>query len=206
MPKWFEKIEMFDDKEKKLIIEQNEQKIESLKNEIITAENKLKENNNYKSILYTQEKPLEKTVRNILQELINYDLSDFKDEKREDFLIELEHVTFIGEIKGVNSNLKNSHLAQLNLHYAHRRDILKEKNIEENLKPIMVINRFKEYPPEKRKPIDQEQINLAINNYHGTLIITVESLLKLCEKFKNEEITTKEIINRFKNEKGLFKP
>ena len=206
IPDWFDEIEMFDDEKQKNTITKSKKEIKKFNEIINNAEEKLKENNYYKSILYTQDKPLEKTVRNILQEILQYNLSDFKDEKRADFLIVLDDITFIGEIKGVNSNLKNSHLAQLNVHYENRKDLLKEKNIDENLKPIIVINRFKKYPPEKRKPIDEEQINLAINKYNNTLIITVECLLVLYEQYKNQEITTEEIKNKFKDEKGLFKP
>ena len=41
---------------------------------------------------------------------------------------------------------------------------------------------------------------------YGTLIITSLNFLELYEKFKNDEITTGEIKNRFKDEIGLFKP
>ena len=72
----------------------------------------------------------------------------------------------------------------------------------ENLKPLMIINRFREYPPEKRKPIDKEQIKFAIEKYEHTLIITVENLLQLFEQFKEGKITTDEIIEKLKKEEG----
>lgn len=200
IPEWFEEIEMFDDSKQKKLIEKNNSQINKLYSEIDIANEKLEKNNEYKSILYTNGKPLEKTVMIILSEVLKYDLSEFIDENSEDFLVKFEDITFIGEIKGVNSNLKNKHLAQLNIHLEKRRDEV----TGEYLKPLMIINRFKEYPPEKRKPIDKEQITFAIEKYEHTLIITVEMLLKLYQQFLEEKITTEEIIEKFKENEGLF--
>lgn len=201
IPNWFNEISMFDDNKQKKIIEKNNNQINKLKKENKKAENKLKLNKQYESILYKQGKPLEKSVRKILGKLLNYDLN-FKEKFNEDFLIELDDVTFIGEIKGVKSNLNNSHLAQLNLNYENK----KVNNSNTTFKQLMIINRFREYPPKLRKPIEEEQILMAKNNYNGILIITVESLLKVFEKFCDEEITSNKIIERFKNEDGLFEP
>lgn len=192
---------MFDDSKQKEIINENYSQIDKLCSEIEIAKEKLEKNNEYKSILYKQGKPLEKTVLKILGELLNHNLSKFIDEKREDFLIELNDVTFVGEIKGVKTNLKNKHLAQLNIHLEKRREKIKD----ENLKPIIIINRFRDVHPDEREPIDEEQINFAINKYEHTLIITVEDLLKLYEEFKVKKIDSEEICGRFKNEEGLFK-
>lgn len=205
IPDWFYDEEWFDDKKQREIIINNNKKIEELSKEINSAENQLKTNDKYKSILYKNGKSLEKTVRFILQRLLDYDLSNFKDEKKEDFLIELENVTFIGEIKGVNSNLKSSHLSELDLHYTKRVEYTKDNSIEENLKPLIIVNRFRQYPPKERRKIEEEQINNAINKYEHILIITVESLLHLFEKFNKKEIKSDEIIERFSNEYGLFK-
>ena len=126
-PDWFEEIEMFDDEKQKKLISKNKSQINELNSKIDVANEKLRINNEYKSILYTNGKYLEKTVLKILGELLNEDLSKFIDEKREDFLIKYDNVTFVGEIKGVNSNLKNKHLAQLNINLEKRRDEVGEK-------------------------------------------------------------------------------
>ncbi|ALT69319.1 hypothetical protein [Methanobrevibacter millerae] len=200
IPKWFDNIEMFDDKEQKSLIDNNKQQILSLEKEISISETKLQENNYYKSILYEQGKPLEKVVRDILQDMLKKDLSKFKDIGNEDFLIEFPDITFIGEIKGVSRNLINSHLGELNLNYEKRRDL----NNCENLKPLLIINRFRKYSPEKRKPVENEQIELAKTKY-GILIITVESLLEIYDEFKKDNITCEEIKEMFKDEIGLLK-
>ena len=196
---------MFDDKEQKLQIKENEDKIKSLEEDITTAENKLKENNYYKSILYKQGKPLVKVVFKMLEEMLNCDLSKFKDVYKEDFLLEFDDVTFIGEIKGVNSNVKNRHLSQLDDHVSDREDYLKENNLEENIKPLLIENTFIETKPSEREEVDDATIEKAKEKYQS-LIITSIPFLELYQSFKNGEITTEEIKNRFKYEIGLFKP
>lgn len=205
IPDWFDEIEMFDDKEQKLQIKENEDKIKSLEEDITTAENKLKENNYYKSILYKQGKPLVKVVFKMLEEMLNCDLSKFKDVYKEDFLLEFDDVTFIGEIKGVNSNVKNRHLSQLDDHVSDREDYLKENNLEENIKPLLIENTFIETKPSEREEVDDATIEKAKEKYQS-LIITSIPFLELYQSFKKGEITTEEIKNRFKDEIGLFKP
>ena len=199
-PEWFSEVNMFDDLEQKQLIEENTNKINELKAKNENAQNKLDKNNEYKSILYKQSKPLEESVRLILQELLDYDLSDFEDVGHEDFLIEFNDVTFIGEIKGVKRNLTNNHLSELDVHLTRRQDEVED----ENLQPLLIANRFIKRPLDEREPVNHKQIELAENKYK-CLIIDSYELLKLFEKFKKNEITTEEIINRFNDEIGLFK-
>lgn len=198
-PDWFNEINMFDDLDQKQLIEENTDKILELETENKEAQEKLDKNNEYKSILYKQSKPLENAVRSILEELLDYDLSDFKDIGHEDFLIELDDVTFIGEIKGINKNVTTNHLSKLDVHFTRRQDEIKD----ENLQPILIVNRFLDRKPEKREPVNQEQIKLAENKYKCLIIDSLE-LLRLFEKFKNGEIETESIKNRFNEEIGLF--
>ena len=198
-PDWFNEINMFDDLDQKQLIEENTDKILELETENKEAQEKLDKNNEYKSILYKQSKPLENAVRSILEELLDYDLSDFKDIGHEDFLIELDDVTFIGEIKGINKNVTTNHLSKLDVHFTRRQDKIKD----ENLQPILIVNRFLDRKPEKREPVNQEQIKLAENKYKCLIIDSLE-LLILFEKFKNGEIETESIKNRFNEEIGLF--
>ena len=198
-PDWFNEINMFDDLEQKQLIEENTYKIKELETENIEAQEKLHKNNEYKSILYKQSKPLENAVKPILEELLNYDLSNFEDIGHEDFLIELDDVTFIGEIKGIGKNITNNHLSELDVHFTRRQDEVQD----ENLQPILIANRFMNRPPDERDPINHAQIELAKNKYECLIIDSME-LLKLFEKFKNGEIKTEEIKNRFNNEIGLF--
>ena len=128
-----------------------------------------------------------------------YDLSNFKDTGGEDFLIEFDDVTFIGEIKGVKKNITNEHLNKLDLHLTRRQKKVKD----ENLQPLFIANRFINRPPEKREPVNHDQIENATNKYK-ILIIDTYDLLKLFEKFKNGEMTSEKIKNKFNEEIGLF--
>ena len=175
------------------------QKINELEIENKNAQNKLNENNEYKSILYKQTKPLEKIVKQIVGELLNCNLTDSKNIGHEDFLIKFDDVTFIGEIKGTKKNLINTHLSELDVHYSRRKDSI----TGENLKPILIINRFMHISPENRNSINNTQLELAENKYK-CLIIDSYDLLKLFGKFKNNEISTDEIKNKFNAEIGLF--
>lgn len=199
-PDWFDEINMFDDLEQKQLIEENTYKIKELETEKREAQEKLDKNNEYKSILYKQSKPLENAVKPVLEELLEYDLSDFEDIGHEDFLIEFDDVTFIGEIKGIKKNITNNHLSELDVHYTRRQDEIEE----ENLQPIIIANRFINRHPEERDPVNHRQIELAENKYECLIIDSVD-LLKLFEMFKKGEIKTEEIKNRFNNEIGLFK-
>lgn len=200
-PSWFNEVNMFDDFNQKQMIEKNIQKISELEKENKNAQEKLNENNEFKSILYKQSKPLEKIVKQMIEELLNCDLSEFEDVGHEDFLIKYDDVTFIGEIKGTKKNLINTHLSELDVHYSRRKDLIEG----ENLKPILIINRFMHIHPENRNPINHTQIKLAENKYK-CLIIDSYDLLKLFEKFKNNEITTEEIKNKINERVGLFEP
>ena len=199
IPEWFSDINMFDDLSQKKLIEKNKHEIKKLQIKNENAQNKLDENNEYKSILYKQSKPLEESVRKIIGELLEYDLSNFKDTGGEDFLIEFDDVTFIGEIKGVKKNITNEHLNKLDLHLTRRQKKVKD----ENLQPLFIANRFINRPPEKREPVNHDQIENATNKYK-ILIIDTYDLLKLFEKFKNGEMTSEKIKNKFNEEIGLF--
>ena len=200
VPYWFNKINMFDDLNQKRLIEENTNKIHELETKNKEAQEKLDKNNEYKSILYKQSKPLENAVKSIIEELLDYDLSDFEDIGHEDFLIELDDVTFIGEIKGTKKNITNNHLSNLDVHFTRRQGKIKN----ENLQPILIANRFIERPIENREPVNHEQIKCAETKYKCLIIDSLE-LLKLFEKFKKGEIDTEEIKNRFNDEIGLFK-
>ena len=97
---------------------------------------KLKENLRYKSILYSNGDDLVRVVFEILENILDCDLSKFEDIKKEDFLIKKDNYTFIGEIKGVTSNVKNEHISQVDVHYQKYMDKLNEEKIQERVKEL----------------------------------------------------------------------
>lgn len=201
-PKWMEGISFGDDDMQKEFITENIKKIEDAKTEIKKAEEKLEENKKYKSILYTNGEELVEIVFLILEKLLDCDLSNFIDDKKEDFLIKKPQCTFIGEIKGVTSNVKYEHISQTEVHYRKYLDELEEKNAKENVKQLLIMNPFRNKPLEEREPVCSAQIELAIRN--KCLIIETKVLLDVFEKFCNSDITSDKCISVFNKRSGLL--
>lgn len=202
IPQWVKDYQFFDDAHQQELISQSQQKIDDLKNTIDQAQDKINTNLNYKSILYTNGDELVGVVFDILEKALCCNLSDFVDERKEDFLIKKEDVTFIGEIKGITSNVKSEHISQLDVHYQSYSDYLQENNLSEAVKQLLIINPFRTQPLSERKSVHHKQIELAERN--ECLIITTETLLKIFEKFLKQEIASNEIITIFKMKSGLL--
>ena len=202
IPEWLVDLEYFDDSSQKTLIAENEAKIVELNEQIESSKVKIKENLKYKSILITNGSELVKVVFEMLEEMLDYSLADFVDENIEDFLIKKTDVTFIGEIKGVTSNVKSEHISQLDTHYHTYTDKLDEEKIIENVKAILIINPFRTKPLSEREEVHEKQINLAKRN--ESLIITTETFLKLFELYVNGAINSESIMNIFKTKTGLL--
>ena len=142
-------------------------------------------------------------VFEILEQLLDCDLSDFVDEKREDFLIKKESCTLIGEIKGVTSNIKNEHISQVDVHYQGYMGRLQEENLSENMHQLLIMNPFRNKEPSQREPVHEQQIALAERN--GCLLIETITLLHIFEKFLAGSISSEQCIAIFSNHTGLLK-
>lgn len=204
VPEWVLKIQFGDDSKQHTIIAEKEEIIKKAQSAIYEANQKLKENEKYKSILYTNGNELVSVVFQILEKILNCDLSGFHDEKREDFLIKLPKYTFIGEIKGVTSNVKYEHISQLELHYRSYLDDLEEEKSTETVKQLLIINPFRTKPLNEREPVHSAQIDLAIRN--NCLIIETDTLLRVFEKFCNKEINVRQCQDVFASKTGLLRP
>ncbi len=202
IPEWLKTYSILDDEEQNKIIEECNETITEASERIVIANTVLDKNLEYKSILFENGDSLVKHVFWILEELLDYDLSSFIDEKREDFLIKLDDITFIGEIKGVTSNVRSENVTQVELHYQSYMDDLNDKGLSENVKQLLIMNTLRKQPIESREPVHEKQINLAMRN--GCLIITTETLLKLFERFRKEEISTEKIKETLNSKTGLL--
>ena len=202
MPEWVHNIIFLNDEEQKNEIKQNEELIENAKRRIIEANEILDKNMRYKSILYTNSDELVEVVFEILEKILGCDLSGFEDIKKEDFLIKMDNVTFIGEIKGVTSNIKYENISQVELHYRGYLDRLEENGQNENVKQILIMNPFRTKSLDKREPVCEDQIKLAVRN--GCLIIETNTLLRIFEKFCNQEITIQQCVDVFSQKVGLL--
>jgi hypothetical protein len=202
VPEWIINMDFFDDLNQKLLIKEKEDLIKQINETILNAQNCLVRNNRYKSILYTNGEELVTVVFEILEEMLKFDLSEFKDEKKEDFLIPLENVTFIGEIKGVTSNIKSEHISQLDVHYQGYMDKLVENAKNENVKAILIMDHQRTQDIKNRQPVHINQIKLAERN--ESLIVETTTLLKLFEKYVSGMINRDEIIELLATKTGLL--
>ncbi len=201
-PEWLESYQILDDKKQTELIEEHRVKIAKLQQEIDLANERLEDNKKIKSILYTNGDQLVEQVFRILEIVLDCNLFEFIDKKNEDFLIPFQDITFIGEIKGVTSNIKSEHISQLDVHYQGYMDKLQESGTKENVKEILIMNPFRNKPLEERTEVHENQIKLAERN--NCLMIETITLLNIYEKEVDQEIKPSEIKEVFKNEKGLL--
>ena len=201
-PSWIKDFFFANDEEQMNVVTQCEAKIAAAKEEIENANAILKQNLQYKSILYTNGAELVQVVFKILEQLLSCNLSEFVDEGKEDFRIVKENCTFIGEIKGVTSNVKNEHISQVDLHYQSYLDKLNEEGKAEKVNQILIINPFRTKPLNERDPINEHQIKLAERN--GCLIIETVTLLKMFEKFVLGQVSSERCIDIFSQTTGLL--
>lgn len=195
LPEWMEDIRMFNDNEQFEIIQSKEQEISELREKISDAETILKENNRLKSILYTQSDELVEVVFEIFEELLDIDLSGFEDKKIEDMSFEVDGKVFVGEIKGITSNVKTTNLSQLDHHYTL---FMEDKSEYENkeIYRLLIINHQRTKAILDREPIHENQIKSAIEKYK-ILIIETNELLKLLERYRSNILTKVDIIKLF---------
>ncbi len=202
IPDWVRNIKFYNDEQLKKDKNDNLEKIQNLKEENIKLEEQLDKNLEYKSILYTTGDELVQVVMSILDELLDYDSSQFVDEKREDFLIKKEDITFIGEIKGVSSAVANKNVSQLDVHVQSYLDKLQEESTEEKVKGLLIINHQRNKPLEERQEVHEHQRNLATRN--GSLIIETQTLLKIFEEYKKGKLTKEKCKKLFIDNEGLL--
>lgn len=199
LPEWVKEYTFYDDASLKESKKEIEGKIEQLQLEKNKNISLIEKNNYYKSILISSGYDLVKTVFDILGKILDQNFEGFTDKKKEDFRFEYNNTLFIGEIKGVNENEKNKHISQLDNHL----DDLEYDEVKFTPKKLLIINHQRKSPLAERAEVDPKQIAKAIRD--DVLIIETITLLKLYEKFLNDEITKEEVYEIFRDKTGLLK-
>ena len=202
-PEWVSEVRVLNDNELNKTIELSQEKIDELNKKIEEAKEGLQENERIKSILYTNGDELVEVVFSMLERMLFCDLSEFIDEKKEDFLIKKESYTLIGEIKGVTSNVKSEHVSQVDVHYQGYIDKLSERGLNENVHQVLIMNPFRNKPLQEREPVHDIQIKLAERN--ECLIIETATLLRLYEKFVSGDVSVETCERLFTEKTGLLK-
>ena len=203
MPQWAKELKILNDEELTIRIDDANERIHQLEASISEANEALQRNARIKSILYTNGSELVEVVFSLLEEILSCDLSEFEDEKKEDFQIKKDAYTLIGEIKGVTSNIKNEHISQVDVHYQGYLDKLAEEELQESVHQVLIMNPFRTKPISEREPVHDTQIKLAERN--GCLVIETATLLKLYEKFVAGEIDVPSCEKLFTEKTGLLK-
>lgn len=199
IPEWLNKYKILNDDELEKNLENEKERLSSVQKKIENIQKQIQDNLHYKKALIMNGDELVKIVFDMLEEMLDYDLSDFKDIKNEDFLIEKNGNVFIGEIKGVTTNVKSEHVSQLDVHY--------HKYIDDNtgidihkVKALLIISPFRTKDIKHRDPVHEIQIQLAERN--GSLIITTETLIKLFEKLQRHETDPDKILELLMSKSG----
>ena len=201
IPAWLKEEKMFDDEKQLQIIDEKQSIIKKANDDIGKAMEVIHRNERYKSILYTSGDELVEVVFEIIEQIMGCDLSEFIDKKKEDFNFQIGEKIFIGEIKGITPNVKKANVSQLDVHV---QEYLDENDCDiDNIVSLLVINHQRTKPLKDRDIVHGEQIKLAQRN--GSLIVETVTLLKMFEQFLSGQISKKECIDMFINEKGLLK-
>lgn len=200
-PDWIKNLHMFDDNKQLGIIKENEEAIKKATGCINDAQVVLDANEKLKSILYTNGQELVDQVFLILQELLGCDLSQFIDQKKEDFNFEIGGKIFVGEIKGVTNNVRSEYISQLDVHFQSYMDDHPDVN-PENIIALLIINHQRNKPVDLRESVHDNQIQLAKRN--KSLIIETITLLKLLEQYRATKLSQEECIELFAKNTGLF--
>ena len=204
IPKWLDNYVFFDDSALKQDIVNQNQIIETANKRIESDNERINKNIYYKSILICNGEELVKRVFAILDEMLGINLTnEFEDEKKEDFIARLPEITFIGEIKGVTSNVRNEHISQVDNHLSLYEDKLQEENRNENLKKLLIINHQRNTDVLSREEIHINQVNKA--KKENVLIVETITLLKLYESFKSNRMANDDLIKLFSEEVGVLK-
>jgi hypothetical protein len=201
-PVWIEDFKFLDDEIQERIVSEANDEIFKQKEKIRLANKKLEENLRYKSVLYESGDALVDVVFEILEKTLKCDLSDFVDKKGEDFKITMPSITFIGEIKGISSNVRLENVSQLDFHCNTYIDSLEEEGKSENVKGLLIINPLRNKPINEREEVHKKQIELAKRN--GSLIITTETLLFLFEDYLQNHITNDKIVELLETKTGIL--
>lgn len=202
VPEWLHNFSFLDDEKQLEIIKTSKRKIEDLEQRINDANRNLESNLSYKRALIDNGQALVDIVFDMLEKMLECDLSGFEDNKKEDFLIKVNGITFVGEIKGITSNVRNENVSQASGHRDSYLDRLEDEGLTEEVRAILIVNTFKTKELSERDQIHSDQIERA--KRYECLIITTYELLKLFEAFLNNQVSTEQIINAFKTKTGLF--
>ena len=197
IPEWVESIKIFDEEKVSNDISEISESIKKLEQKRNKLEEIIKNNNEYKKILYTSGEELVEITKKILVEMLGISINDL-DVKKEDLSFYIGSKKVLTEIKGVNTSIKREYVSQTERHI---QDDAKENNIEddeipEKYKGLLIINPYIKLSIKERKQKEfySKTVIGDLNHYDICAIDTI-TLLGMFNKFRlGEKIDLKEII------------
>lgn len=196
-PEWIDEIKILDEINIENEIKTIDAEISKLESEKERQLKKLKENNDYKKVLYTSGDELVNIVKKMLKEMLNITINDL-DVKKEDLSFDLDDKKILVEIKGVNTAIKREYISQMQRHIE---DDARENNIEDDdmankYKGLLIVNPYIKIPAKERitKEFYSNTVKADIK-YHNICTIDTITFLSIFQEFKKgKDIDFKNII------------
>ena len=194
IPDWLKEYNFNNDETLKKEKSQKETELDSIKKDIENINDQICNNIYFKRILTETGQNLVQIVFKILDDFSANLETTFVDLKDEDLLFDFQGYTFLGEIKGVSSNVKMRNVSQLDDHYVK---YIEDKTDEEikNIKALLIINHQRQMKIDERQPVAERVVEKAKRN--DSLIIESQTLLKIYEQYKKGEVAAEDIKEMF---------
>ncbi len=196
-PDWVEDIKILDDQKISNEISKITERIEIYNQKKNELENKIRNNNEYKKVLYTSGEELVTITKKILMEMLGISIRDL-DVKKEDLSFVLDEKKILVEIKGVNTSIKREHVSQIQRHIE---DEAKINNVDDDVIPckykgLLIVNPYiKSSLQERRKKEFYSKSVIGDIMHYDICAIDTITLLGMFQKYKTgEKIDFKKII------------
>lgn len=185
---WLNSINILDDVEIRKKLNVNNQNLEKLLKEKENLENKSKENEYYKSILYSSGDKLVEVVKIILEEMLAIPVND-TDLKKQDLYFNLDKKNILVEVKGVNHPFQRDNISQVKRHvkdYAEENKIY-GADVDKNCKGVLILNPYSRHNLKEKisKDFYSEEV-IADAEYEKVCTLDTLTLLNYYSKWKND--------------------
>lgn len=185
---WLNNINILDDVEIGEKLNINNQKLEKLLKEKENLESKIKENEYYKSILYSSGDKLVEVVKAILEEMLNITIDD-TDLKKQDLYFNLDKRNILVEVKGVNHPFQRDNISQVKRHvkdYAEENQIY-GADVDKNCKGVLILNPYSKHDLKEKISKDfYSKDVIADAEYEKVCTLDTLTLLNYYSKWKND--------------------
>lgn len=185
---WLNSINILDDVEIRKKLNVNNQNLKKLLKEKENLENKSKENEYYKSILYSSGDKLVEVVKIILEEMLAIPVND-TDLKKQDLYFNLDKKNILVEVKGVNHPFQRDNISQVKRHvkdYAEENKIY-GADVDKNCKGVLILNPYSRHDLKEKisKDFYSEEV-IADAEYEKVCTLDTLTLLNYYSKWKND--------------------